>query len=119
MNQLTQDAGSCKSANVVVYSTCPDVETADQIAHAVLERKLAACVNQISGVVSMYRWQGQIQRDNECLLMIKTSEDCLTALMQQIETMHPYELPEIIAVPIVRGSAPYLNWIQECVTKDQ
>jgi periplasmic divalent cation tolerance protein len=53
------------------------------------------------------------------MLMIKTTEDCLTALMQQIETMHPYELPEIIAVPIVRGSAPYLNWIHECVTKDQ
>jgi periplasmic divalent cation tolerance protein len=96
---------------LVVLCTLPDREHASQIAHALVEEQLAACVNLIPGLVSVFRWQGAVQQDEEVLLLIKTSQAVYPQLEQRIRALHPYELPEIIAVPIQTGQAEYLQWI--------
>lgn len=96
----------------LVYCTAPDQTVAEQIATIAVEQRLAACVNVLSGVTSVYRWQGQLHRDSECLLLLKTTAMKLEALKRQILAVHPYELPEIIAVEIGAGHSPYLDWIQ-------
>jgi periplasmic divalent cation tolerance protein len=96
---------------LIVFCTCPDETCAERIATALVEEQLAACVNRIPGVASTYRWQGKVCRDSEQLLLIKTTRGCFEALRERIIALHPYELPEVIAVDIVHGSAPYLDWI--------
>lgn len=96
---------------LVVLCTCPDDATATGIATALLAEKLAACVNRVAGIRSMYRWDGQIRDDAEVLLVIKTSAARYGALEALLRERHPYEIPEIIAVPVVAGAADYLNWI--------
>jgi len=98
---------------LVVYCTCPDSATAERIAEAVVDERLAACVNIAPGLTSIYRWQGRIQRDAEVLLIIKTRSTVYPLLEGRIRELHPYEVPEIIALPIQAGSATYLNWITD------
>jgi len=98
---------------ILVLCTCPSQSDADAIATALLEERLAACVNQLSGIKSLYRWEGRVMQDDEILLLIKTSADLFENLEKAIKTRHPYETPEIIAVPIRAGSAEYLRWIGE------
>jgi periplasmic divalent cation tolerance protein len=97
----------------LLYCTCPDTDTAQRIARALVEQRLAACVNIVPGLRSIYRWKGEVQDDAECLLLIKTRESRVEALAESIRRLHPYELPEVIAVPVVAGLAPYLDWIRE------
>jgi periplasmic divalent cation tolerance protein len=96
----------------VVYVTAPPAE-AETLAQVMVEQQVAACVNIIPMVRSIYRWKGEICNDGEALLVIKTT----AARLQQLETLvvehHPYEVPEIIALPIAEGHAPYLRWIDE------
>jgi periplasmic divalent cation tolerance protein len=99
----------------LVLSTCPDMTTARQIAAALVEKQLAACVNILPGLESVYSWQGNIEHDQELLLLIKTRTAAVDHLNEAIQALHPYELPEIIAVPIVAGLAPYLEWIENNV----
>ncbi|MFZ4790443.1 MAG: divalent-cation tolerance protein CutA [Candidatus Competibacteraceae bacterium] len=96
---------------LVVYCTCPDQGVAERIAEAVVAERLAACVNLIPGVTSVYRWEGQLQRDAEWLLIIKTRSAVYPQLEARIRQLHPYQVPEIIALPIQAGSAAYLDWI--------
>ncbi len=91
--------------------TCPDEAAARGIATALLAAELAACVNCVAGIRSMYRWDGQIRDDAEVLLVIKTSAARYEALEALVRAQHPYDLPEIIALPVVAGSREYLNWI--------
>lgn len=100
------------SQPLVVYCTCPD-PAAERIAETVVDERLAACVNLVPGLTSVYRWQGQIQRDAEVLLIIKTRSTVYPLLEARIRELHPYEVPEIIALPIQAGSAAYLNWIAD------
>jgi periplasmic divalent cation tolerance protein len=97
----------------IVFNTCPDMEAARDIAEELVMRQLAACVNIIPGVESVYRWQGEIESGNECLLVIKTRATCYSELEQAIKALHPYELPEIVAVPIETALPAYLDWINE------
>jgi periplasmic divalent cation tolerance protein len=97
--------------HLLVLSSCPDAASAQALSTALLSERLAACVNRMPGVKSMYRWQNQVERDDEVLLLIKTRADLYPQLEAMIKDMHPYELPEIIAVPISQGSAEYLAWI--------
>jgi periplasmic divalent cation tolerance protein len=101
---------------LVVLCTLPDREPAARLAQTLVEERLAACVNLVPGLTSWYRWQGSVQQDAEVLLLIKTTQAVYTRLEQRIRALHPYELPEIIAVPIQTGQADYLKWIQECLT---
>lgn len=95
----------------IVLNTCPDQETAQDIASQLVELQLAACVNIIPGIESIYRWQDKIESATEYLLIIKTQTDCYTELESTIQALHPYELPEVVAVPIEAGLSAYLDWI--------
>ena len=96
----------------IVYCTVPDSETGRRIAGYLVEYRLAACVNLLPGIESIYKWKGEIHRDSEVLLMIKSRGADYTALESGIRKLHPYELPEIIAVPVGNGSPEYLEWIR-------
>ncbi|MEE8482777.1 MAG: divalent-cation tolerance protein CutA [Acidiferrobacterales bacterium] len=100
-----------KSACQVVLCTCPDVETGNRIATALVEEGLAACVNIHTPMTSVYRWHGKIETANECQLVIKSMAEHYANIEKRIVELHPYELPEIIAVPIVAGLEPYLTWL--------
>lgn len=95
----------------VVLVTAPDAETGAQLARQLVEEGLAACVNLVPGVRSIYRWQGALQEDAEILLIAKTRAAQLDALTARVRALHPYELPEVIALPVAGGSAPYLDWV--------
>lgn len=103
---------------LIVYCSCPDAASADAIASALVDGRLAACVTALPGARSTYRWQGRIEQADEILLLIKTAPDRLAALTERIRAMHPYELPEILAVEAVGGLAPYLQWIADQTGSD-
>jgi periplasmic divalent cation tolerance protein len=100
---------------IVVLTTCGNDEDANTLAQALVERRLAACVNAISKVASTYRWKGEIQQDQETLLIIKTTAPRLAALETAIRELSKYQLPEIVALPMVAGSKDYLGWVRESV----
>lgn len=100
-----------QATSIVVLCTCPDQETADYIAETLVSEQLAACVNIVSGLTSIYRWAGQVQRDAEFLLLIKSRAEIYVALEKRICELHPYEVPEIIALPIEKGLLDYLTWL--------
>jgi periplasmic divalent cation tolerance protein len=102
---------------LLAFCTCPDDETAERIARGLVEARLAACVNLLPRLTSVYRWQGKIEKDDETLLMIKTTASRFDALSDRLRELHPYELPEIIATPAARGLPEYLQWVVEC-TRD-
>ncbi|MFN3920535.1 MAG: divalent-cation tolerance protein CutA [Methylohalobius sp.] len=95
----------------IVLCTCPDSESASRLAQGLVENRLAACVNQLPGLTSIYPWQGRIETASEVLLIIKTRADRLAELEAFIQAHHPYELPEIVAVSVEQGSKAYLDWI--------
>ena len=97
----------------LVITNCPDEETANRIALAMVEAKLAACVNILPRVQSIYRWQGAVESAAEVPLLIKTTAAAYPALEAAIRENHPYDVPEIIALPITAGLPAYLNWVAE------
>mgnify|MGYP000318201417 CR=1 FL=1 len=99
------------SAHLLVYCTCPDQNVAVQLANSLVAEALAACINIVPGLTSIYAWQGQLETDTEVLLMIKTTRERYPALQTRLEALHPYELPEVIAVPIEVGLPTYLEWV--------
>lgn len=96
---------------LLVITNLPDRAAAEKLADALVEKRLAACVNILSPCRSVYRWQGAVQREEEHPVLIKTTREAYAALEAQIRALHPYELPEIIAVPIERGLPAYLEWV--------
>lgn len=99
---------------VVVLSTFPSEDKASEIARTLVTEGLAACVNiQRGGVRSIYRWQGKLEDELEALAIMKTTDDRLDALIARVKTLHPYEVPEVIALPVVAGYAPYLQWVTD------
>jgi periplasmic divalent cation tolerance protein len=98
--------------SLLVVTSLPDRESAEKLAVLLIERRLAACVNILAPCASVYRWQGEIQHDEEHPLLIKTGQDRYAELEASIRANHPYELPEIIAVPIVGGLPAYLQWVE-------
>ena len=100
-------------ALLMVYCTCPDHTAAVSMAEGIVDAGLAACVNIVPGLTSIYQWQGKRQQGTEELLLIKTTAAAYPALQQHIVASHPYELPEIIAVSIDTGLPAYLDWVRE------
>jgi periplasmic divalent cation tolerance protein len=97
---------------IVVLITVPSLEVGERIAASLLEKKLAACVNILPGVTSIYTWKGAVQKDQEQMLLVKTRAELFQErLVPAVEALHPYEVPEIIALPLVLGSPDYLDWI--------
>jgi periplasmic divalent cation tolerance protein len=97
----------------LLLSTVPDPATGERIATALVGEGLAACVNILPGLTSIYQWQGEIHRDAECLLLIKTRKSLYSQVESRLLALHPYELPELLAVPVNTGLAAYLQWIQD------
>jgi periplasmic divalent cation tolerance protein len=96
---------------LLVLTNLPDRAAAEKLAEALIEKRVAACVNILAPCRSVYRWQGAVQHDEEHPMLIKTSAERYGALEAAIRAGHPYELPEIVAVPIERGLAAYLEWL--------
>jgi periplasmic divalent cation tolerance protein len=104
---------------IVVLSTCASPEEAEKIARALVEKKLAACVNILPAVRSIYRWKNAIEDDRETLLLIKSSRALFNELRSEIERLHSYEVPEAIAIPIVEGLERYLEWMAGVLKDEQ
>ncbi len=96
----------------VVLVTAPDQAAAELISRGLLEKKLAACVNIVPGLISLYRWEDSVEKDQEVLLIIKTRLSLFKDLKEQVLQDHPYQNPEVIALPIRMGADPYLKWIE-------
>ena len=99
------------SEQLVVLMTAGSQEEADRVAQALVSEMLAACVNVVPGVTSIYKWEGKVQRDQEWLLVAKSRRDVLDALVRRVQALHSYDVPEIIALPLVGGSESYLRWL--------
>jgi len=98
---------------IVILCTVPDRGSGEKIALALVEERLAACVNLVPGLSSTYRWQGKVEKAEECLLIIKTQGARFELVRERIKELHTYNLPEIIAVPISGGDDGYLRWLME------
>jgi periplasmic divalent cation tolerance protein len=98
---------------LVVLSTFPNLETARRVSRQLVEERCAACANILAPVESIYRWEGKVENANETLVLLKTSVDRYPALETTLRRLHPYEVPEIIALPVGRGLPDYLRWVSE------
>ena len=96
----------------VVLSTCPDAGTAEAVARALIDERLAACVNLVSGVRSIYRWQDEVEQADEILMVIKTTAGKVDALTARVAQLHPYEVPEVIALEAEGVSDAYMAWLE-------
>jgi periplasmic divalent cation tolerance protein len=101
---------------VVILVTCASREEADKISSCLVEKKLAACANIIHGINSIFRWQGKVDSAKESLLIIKSGEDKINSIIREVKSLHSYEVPEIIALPIIGGSKDYLKWLDDSIT---
>jgi periplasmic divalent cation tolerance protein len=100
----------------LILCTCPYRETAEKIARYLVEGRLSACINILPGVTSVYSWKGHLETAEEHLLLIKSNSDRYAYVEHAIRDLHPYELPEIISLPVERGFSDYLSWIDSCVS---
>ncbi len=103
------------SENIIIFITTKDNAEAETISRKLLDLKLIACANIIPGIQSLFRWEGKVDRAQEVLLVIKTKRAAFREIINRVKSLHSYEVPEIIALPIVDGNQDYLNWINESV----
>jgi periplasmic divalent cation tolerance protein len=101
---------------LLVLTTCPDEAAAERLARGLVEAGLAACVSRMPGLRSTYRWKDRVEDEPEVLLLIKTVAPRFQELEMRLKSLHPYEVPEIIALPIVRGSSDYLSWLRTALS---
>ena len=114
--QVSEDHGACEREGPagqvrVVLVTAPDAETGARIARTLVEEQLIACANLVPGIRSIYRWEGRVADEAEVLLVLKTRASACAALAARVKALHPYELPEVVALPVVAGSEAYLDWV--------
>ena len=102
----------------LVFCTCPDSESADALARRLVQRALAACVNIVPGIRSVYQWEGKVESASEYLLVIKTRQEAYRELQKSIENHHPYDVPEVISVTVDSGLPAYLAWIDATLRND-
>jgi periplasmic divalent cation tolerance protein len=100
----------------IIYSTTGSIEEARKIARILVEEKLVACVNIIPKIESIYRWKGNIEEDNESVLLAKTTDKNIDNAIQRIKELHSYDVPDIVAIPITHGFKEYLDWVEEETT---
>jgi len=103
---------------MVVLTTAPDAATAGRIAEALVAERLAACVNVVENVSSIYRWKGTVQREREVLMVTKTTSEAVERLRERLVELHPYEVPEVLALAVSGGHSPYLDWVGAEVDAD-
>lgn len=107
------------SNELIVLVTTPNAEEAARIAEVLVSEQLAACVNIVPGIESIYRWEGNVTRDQEALMIIKTTAERYDELERRVKELHSYSTPEVIALRIERGSEQYLNWLRDSLANDQ
>ncbi|CAN0838822.1 Protein CutA, chloroplastic [Linum grandiflorum] len=112
-NSVRMEGGSNSVPSIVVYVTVPNREAGKKLAHSIVKERLAACVNIVPGIESVYEWKGEIQTDSEELLIIKTRESLLESLTEHVKANHEYDTPEVISLPITGGSTEYLEWVKK------
>lgn len=101
------------SHEIIVLVTTPNSDEANRIANALVSKQLAACVNIVPAIESIYRWEGRVTSDSEALMIIKTTDDRYVDVESRVKELHSYSTPEIVAIPIVRGSQEYLDWLRK------
>ncbi len=106
---------SNKNSYLLVFCTCPDEATAERLAVSLVGERLAACATRLPGATSVYTWEGEVHQDREVLLLLKTTGARLATLSARIGALHPYEVPEVVAVDIAAGSERYLDWLGQTV----
>ncbi|OYT25504.1 MAG: cytochrome C biogenesis protein CcdA [Thermoprotei archaeon ex4572_64] len=102
---------------IIILITTPDRENAEKIARTLISRKLAACINIVNDVSSIFLWKGSVEETKENLLIIKSRLDVLDEVIDEVKKIHPYEVPEVIAIPIIYGLKKYLEWIDEVLER--
>lgn len=112
---MTTDATTDVTEAIVVFLTAADSEEADRLAELLISQRLAACVQILPEMKSVYRWQGQIERQKEVLVIAKTTQTKFAVLEREVRAIHSYETPEIVALPLTAGSADYLKWLRSSV----
>lgn len=100
---------------IVIFVTCANIKEARRIAFMLVKNKLVACVNIIDKIESVYRWRGKVERAKEVLLILKSKKAKLAKVIKLVKSMHSYEVPEIIALPVTNGYQPYLEWLDESI----
>lgn len=103
---------------IVVLVTVGSADEGERLARTLVEERLAACVNLLSGVRSIYRWQGRVEQCKEELLVIKTKRDLFECLKKRVQELHSYSVPEILALPVLEGNESYLRWLEEALSGD-
>jgi len=109
---VSTEPTSIDTSLALVLTTAPDMVVAESLASRIVEERLAACVNLVPGVTSIFRWQDSIERDSEVLLLVKTTAEAVAALRDRIVALHPYDVPEVVALSASGGHAPYLEWVR-------
>jgi periplasmic divalent cation tolerance protein len=104
--------------NVVVMTTLPADADAGAFARALIEERLAACVNLLPVMESVYRWEGDIEQETERQIVIKTARERVATLWERVRELHPYDVPEFLVLPVVDGNDAYLRWVAECTSTD-
>jgi len=112
---MSSDSPTDTGDSILVFTNFPSQEVARKIGKALVEKQLAACINILSGCESIYLWEGKIEQEAEIPALIKTTLEKFGELETVLTEMHPYDTPEVIALPIIAGSQAYLDWIQACV----
>ncbi|KAJ1298464.1 hypothetical protein BS78_01G455800 [Paspalum vaginatum] len=112
LSSARMESASTTVPSIVVYVTVPNREAGKKLSQSIISEKLAACVNIVPGIESVYWWEGKVQSDAEELLIIKTRESLLDALTEHVKANHEYDVPEVIALPITGGNTKYLEWIK-------
>lgn len=103
----------------IVFVTGPEAGSLETLGRSLVEERLAACVNVFTGISSVYRWEGEVQTDSEAIAMIKTTEDRVPALRKRVTDLHPYDVPEFLAVTVTEGSPAYLSWVRDSVRRGE
>jgi periplasmic divalent cation tolerance protein len=119
LRAATDQANFMTEQVIIAFSTCPDEACAQRLAQALVGERLAACVNRLPGVTSTYFWDGRLQDDAEILLIIKTTAARLAELEARLKVLHPYELPELVALPVTAGNERYLQWVRSGVSRQE
>lgn len=96
----------------IAFATAPDADVAARIARVLVEERLVACANLVANVRSIYRWQGRVEDESEVMLVLKTQADRVEALAERLRALHPYDVPELVVLPVTGGLAPYLDWVR-------
>ncbi len=103
----------------VVLMTAPDMDVARELGRRLVEERLAACANIVPGLASIFRWDGEVKEESEVLVVLKTTGAAVDALVERASSLHPYDVPEVLALPVVEGHAPYLDWVRSEVGGDE